>query len=124
MNMGWLDANEYLLMEAVARDRVDGLRATLDLALASADAEPICEICKGRWSRSLRWAGSAWADTRSRLRSTRPTADPQLEATGSRGSPRCRQPSIPAASGRMRVMPFLRKRSATRALVASFGQLQ
>jgi hypothetical protein len=45
--MGWLDANDYLLMEAVARDRVDGLRATIDLALASADAEPICEICKG-----------------------------------------------------------------------------
>jgi len=27
--MGWLDANEYLLMEAVARDRIDDLRATV-----------------------------------------------------------------------------------------------
>ncbi len=45
--MGWLDAHEYLLMEAVARERVDDLRGALDLALASADAEPICEACKG-----------------------------------------------------------------------------
>ena len=44
--MGWLDANEYLVMEAVARDRVDDLRATIALALATAD-EPICEVCKG-----------------------------------------------------------------------------
>ena len=42
----WLDANEYLVMEAVARDRVDDLRATIALALATAD-EPICEVCKG-----------------------------------------------------------------------------
>jgi len=45
--MGWLDAHEYLLMEAVARERVDDLRGALDLALASADAEPICEACTG-----------------------------------------------------------------------------
>ncbi len=45
--MGWLDAHEYLLMEAVARERVDDLRGALDLALANADAEPICEACKG-----------------------------------------------------------------------------
>ncbi len=95
--MGWLDAHEYLLMEAVARERVDDLRGALDLALANADAEPICEACKGPM---------------------------EPIPPGSRGNPRCRQPSSPAASGRMRVMPFLRKRSATRALVASFGQLQ
>ena len=28
--MGWLDANEYFVMEAVARDRIDDLRAVVD----------------------------------------------------------------------------------------------
>jgi len=39
--MSLLNAKDYLLMEAVARDRVDDL-----CALASAEAEPLCEICE------------------------------------------------------------------------------
>jgi hypothetical protein len=35
--MGWLDAHEYFIMERVARDRVDDIRVTVGLALASAD---------------------------------------------------------------------------------------
>jgi hypothetical protein len=35
--MGWLDANEYFLMERVAWDRVNDPRFTVGLALASAD---------------------------------------------------------------------------------------
>ena len=34
--MGWLDANEYLLIAAVARDRVDGLLGSTELAIESA----------------------------------------------------------------------------------------
>ena len=37
--MSWLDANEYFIMEAAARARVDDLHASVDRALASADAE-------------------------------------------------------------------------------------
>jgi hypothetical protein len=40
------------------------------------------------------------------------------------GKPRRRQPSRPPARGRTRVIPRLLSLSATRALVASFGQVQ
>ena len=40
------------------------------------------------------------------------------------GKPLFCQPANPPASGRTRVMPCLRKSSATRALVASLGQVQ
>jgi len=43
---------------------------------------------------------------------------------GSTGKRRSRQAWSPPASGRIREMPCLRNRSATRALVASFGQEQ
>jgi hypothetical protein len=33
--MGWLDAHDYLSMEASARDRIDDLRRTTDIALTS-----------------------------------------------------------------------------------------
>ena len=42
----------------------------------------------------------------------------------STGNPRRRHSSKPPASGRTRVIPRLRSRSATRALVASLGQVQ
>ena len=29
--MGWLDLNEYLLIEAITRERIDDLRSTVDL---------------------------------------------------------------------------------------------
>ena len=32
--MGWLDANEYFLMEAVARDRLDDIHRTVGVASA------------------------------------------------------------------------------------------
>jgi hypothetical protein len=35
--MSWLDANEYFLMEAVARDRLDDIRRTIDVAVASGE---------------------------------------------------------------------------------------
>jgi hypothetical protein len=35
--MGWLDANEVYMMEAVARDRVEELQCTAHLARASTD---------------------------------------------------------------------------------------
>jgi hypothetical protein len=39
--MGWLDASEYFLMEAIARDRVEHLRSTIDVASAEgADETP------------------------------------------------------------------------------------
>jgi hypothetical protein len=44
--------------------------------------------------------------------------------TGTTGKPRSRQASNPPASGRMCDTPRFRSRSATRALVASFGQEQ
>ena len=31
--MGWLDANEYLLISATARDRVDDLLASTEIAI-------------------------------------------------------------------------------------------
>jgi hypothetical protein len=37
--MGWLDANEYLLMETVGRDRIDDLRRTMPLARARVGAD-------------------------------------------------------------------------------------
>ncbi len=43
---------------------------------------------------------------------------------GCKGKPRSRQASKPPSSGRTRVMPRFFNRSATRALVASFGQVQ
>lgn len=42
----------------------------------------------------------------------------------STGNPSARHASSPPSSGRTRVIPTRRKRSATRALVASFGQVQ
>jgi len=33
--MGWLDANDYALMDSVARDRIRDLRDTMDRARAS-----------------------------------------------------------------------------------------
>jgi hypothetical protein len=44
--------------------------------------------------------------------------------TVSSGNPRSRQPWKPPASGRTRVMPRFLSSSATRALEASFGQVQ
>jgi len=35
--MSWLNANEVFLMEAAVRDRVDDLRSSIDLAIASVD---------------------------------------------------------------------------------------
>jgi len=57
--MGWLDANEYLLMEAMARDRVDDLRASVDLALASTEAEPTCAVCERTMGRTRAPGGPA-----------------------------------------------------------------
>ena len=58
--MGWLDANEYFLMQAAARDRLDDVRLTADLAAPAGDAaldgaspaEPDAE-------RARAWAGGA-----------------------------------------------------------------
>jgi hypothetical protein len=36
--MGWLDANEVYVMETIARDRVEELRALADPMLAGADS--------------------------------------------------------------------------------------
>jgi hypothetical protein len=35
--MGWLDANDYLLMAVVARERVDDLHSSIDLAVTSGE---------------------------------------------------------------------------------------
>jgi hypothetical protein len=61
--MGWLDANEIYVMEAVARDRVEELRCSALLAASGADgagaagggpssgnagpADAAIEICRG-----------------------------------------------------------------------------
>ena len=34
--MGWMDANDYYLIEATARDRVDDLIASTEIAIESA----------------------------------------------------------------------------------------
>jgi hypothetical protein len=51
--MSWLDANDYSLLERVARDRVDELRATVDVALTKARTSddrprPHGEVERGR----------------------------------------------------------------------------
>jgi len=51
-------------------------------------------------------------------------ADPAWISIDSTGRPRARQAWNPPASGRIREIPRFRSRSATRALVASFGQEQ
>ena len=48
----------------------------------------------------------------------------RVTTAGSRGKPAARQASNPPARGRTRVIPTRFNRSATRALVASVGQLQ
>jgi hypothetical protein len=40
-HMGWLDANDYLLMEAVARDRIDDLRDAVDVDSDPAGPEEV-----------------------------------------------------------------------------------
>jgi hypothetical protein len=37
--MGWLDANEYLLIETAGRDRIDDLRRTMPLARTRVEAD-------------------------------------------------------------------------------------
>jgi hypothetical protein len=37
--MGWLDANEYLLMEVVGRDRVDEIRRTVPMTRTSVERD-------------------------------------------------------------------------------------
>ena len=34
--MSWLDANDYVVMEVAARDRMDSVRSTMDRVLATA----------------------------------------------------------------------------------------
>jgi hypothetical protein len=51
--MGWLDANEYFLMEIVAGDRVADIRRTIVLALASTNGgyETPRDIPEAGWAR-------------------------------------------------------------------------
>ena len=57
--MGWLDASEYFLMEAVARDRADDNRSSLDITTdddADAAAPSISTLDRawrlyGMWAR-------------------------------------------------------------------------
>ena len=42
--MGWLDTNEYLLMETVGRDRVDDITRTAHLVRARAERHDVADV--------------------------------------------------------------------------------
>jgi hypothetical protein len=75
--MSWLNANDYLTMDLVARERVDDLRSsTDDVALARAEeGESPCADADGVLSRA--WCGVVTCGPRT----PRGTLNPVLRAT-------------------------------------------
>ena len=64
--MGWLDANEYLMMETAGRDRMDEVRRAAQVARTSGerDAPPRptrrCDLTGARAAYRLRTRASGW----------------------------------------------------------------
>jgi hypothetical protein len=55
--MGWLDANEYLLMEMAGRDRIDDMTRTDPLVTATGDSHDGADVPHEMCKRAPRFMG-------------------------------------------------------------------